>query len=279
MRLENKKILLVGCGKMGSALLNGWVKNGISQKNIYVIDPYLPKNFNENVFSNVEELRKNKSLLSSNFFLDFDICIFAIKPQSFEEVLPTYHLVEKTLIISIAAGVSINKISNLAKFETSNRKIVRVMPNLPASVGAGVNAYFANKNVTEDDRYLIEDLFFPTGLTFQVNSEDEIDKVTALSGSGPAYFYYFIEAMQEKAKNLGFEENIANEIAKQTAIGAIKLLESSRHSAKQLREDVTSPKGTTEAGLSVLMNGQLQKILDETIDKAFIRAKELSNLS
>ncbi len=269
MSIRDKKILLVGCGKMGNALYEGWIKSEIPQENIFVVEPFNKNIKSKNLYNNIQDF------LADNSFETIDICVFAIKPQNFPETLKNYFLPQKTLVISIGAGVTISKINSLLPVCSFSRKIARVMPNLPASIGFGVNGYFCNSNCDELDKKNVYKLFIKCGSTYRFESEEEIDKITALSGSGPAYFYYFIEAFAKKAENFGFSKDIANDIAEQTAIGAIELLKNSGRAAKQLREDVTSPKGTTEAGLLRLMDGELQKILDETIDKAFIRAKEL----
>ncbi len=265
--LADKKILLVGCGKMGGALLNGWLKQPwCRRENIFVIEPNIvsPKIDKVNYLDRFENLKS----------YDFDICVLAIKPQSFSEAIPAYsRLKHDCMFVSIAAGKSVAEITALLSGE--KRKIIRAMPNLPASIGNGVTGIYRNENVSNDEYNKIFPLFSGVGITLKAEQEFDIDKITALSGSGPAYFYYFIECLQKSAENLGFSVDTAKEIARQTAIGAINLLEK-EGDAKTLREAVTSPKGTTEAGLSKLMDGRLQKLVDETIKAALDRAVELS---
>jgi len=234
----SEKIIIVGAGKMGSAMLSA-----------------LP---------NATAVDKETDL--AEVLPDADIIIFAVKPQDFTEL--KLDLPDK-LIISIMAGISIEKIKAI----TSSKKIVRSMPNLPLQVKAGLTAWLATPEV--EDTKPIKKIFSSFGEEIEVQNESDLDKITALSGSGPAYFFYLCELIQEKAEALGFTPEQAKKIASQTFIGSAQLLNSSEKSAAEFRTAVTSKGGTTEAALAELK--PLQQILNTAIDAAENRAKELNS--
>jgi pyrroline-5-carboxylate reductase len=259
-----KKILLIGCGKMGSALLKGWIKAGFSASDISVIEPQ------EVAISGVN-LAKNVSEISGAF----DAVIIAVKPQILDDAMPAYKKLvhEKTVFISIAAGKSLE---NLEGILGKNSAIIRTMPNLPAEVQQGLTAYIANKNVNENQLEFFRKLFKSNGDILEISDEKMMDAVTAISGSGPAYIFHFIEALTKAGIIQGFDEQVALKLAKSTVFGASLMAYGSDISPEILRKNVTSPNGTTEAALKVLMNNDIfEKLINEAVDSATKRSIEL----
>jgi pyrroline-5-carboxylate reductase len=188
---------------------------------------------------------------------DADIVLFAVKPQVLAKVLaPLQGLLEGKLVISIVAGAEIATISKLLGTE----RIVRVMPNTPALVQTGAHGLYAGEAVSAEDRDLASQVLASTGLTLWVNSEAQIDAVTAVSGSGPAYFFYMMESMIRAGKNMGLDEKVATALTLQTALGAAQMAITSANSPAELRKNVTSPNGTTQAAIEVLIVLKFHKI-------------------
>ncbi len=269
---ENKsKILLVGCGKMGTALLSGWLKSElVSSSEVIIIDPS-PNFVNEHGIKHVNDFNE----LDSNYIPD--IVLFAVKPQIMSDVVVAYKgLARKnTLFISIAAGKNIDFFENILGKESS---IIRSMPNLPAIISQGVTVAFSNKNVNKSQELKCEELFNAVGSIIFIEDEGLMDAVTAISGSGPAYLFYFLESLIEAGIELGLSENIAKELAIKTVFGSAKLAEESNYSPSTLREKVTSPNGTTEAALKILMNNdQLKNIIKDAASGARDKSKDLDN--
>ncbi len=262
------KILLVGCGKMGSAMLQRLA----AQASICVVDPapapdYLKSSTTVKWLSTVNEIPA-----------DFDpgIVVFAVKPQHMAETLPPYAKFRSSVFLSIAAGVTLAKLAALLGSE--NYAIVRAMPNLPASIGEGITVTVANKNVTPPMAVLCDKVLKEVGTVAWIGNEQNIDAVTALSGSGPAYIFALAEAMTKAGEALGLAPPIANQLARQTISGSGALLMQSPLSAEELRKAVTSPNGTTEAALKYLLgpNG-LDDLLMKAMQAAALRARELSS--
>lgn len=196
--------------------------------------------------------------------IDSDVVLLSIKPDVFRG-FP--HTAEGKLVISVMAGVTLEEISQKMKTE----RVVRAMPNLPVSAGEGVTGWIASEACKEADLELVRDLFGKMGVEVEVESEDALNRLTSISGSGPAYFYYFCELMEEKAKELGFSEEEARRLANQTMIGAAALLNG--RSAKELRESVAAKGGTTEKAIEAL---KIKQQVSNAVDAAYTRAKELS---
>ena len=264
--MQPLKILLVGCGKMGGALLEGWLEAGIC-KHIYVISP-------DTNFSNTKVTTLNSvSELSDSV----DVVFFAVKPQILDTVVPLYKDVE-AVFISIAAGKSITSISN-AFADNKRRSIIRVMPNTPAAIGRGISGVFANDVCDQTDQAMAEELMAVCGDVIWLDKEQDMHVVTAVSGSGPAYLFHMIEALTQAAEKQGLNKEQALLFARKTIEGAAAL--SSKNpdvSASTLREAVTSPKGTTEAGLTVLMPS-LPDLMTRTVVAAKKRSIELDQES
>ena len=270
-----KNILLVGFGKMGSSLARGWVKDNSKTKyNISVIEkkviPQIDKTFNNvNFYKNFDEffLKKQK----------IDFVVLAVKPQQLNEIKDGLLKVENknTIFISILAGKSTKwfkeNISN-------NLKIVRAMPNLPASISKGITAIFCSKNISLSEKLIIKKIMLSVGTVSFVRKENQIDVITGISGSGPAYFFYLVEILIEIGIDLGLSKKESVNFAQNTFIGSAYLLdEENKLSAKSLRENVTSPGGTTEAALKVLMNSKngVKVLFKKAILNAIDRANQL----
>ncbi len=261
-------LALIGCGRMGQALLAGWLKQKLDY-NITVVQPSpLPPTFPQAGYNCIPKLNYKKT---------FDIIVFAVKPQILDEVAAGYvdAVHDASIVVSIAAG---KKIATFERIFGDKQPVIRAMPNTPAAVGKGITAFSANNVTSQDACKTVSNLFTPCGETLWLATEQEMDAVTAISGSGPAYIFYFIESFTAAAESLGLSKEKAIKLARQTVIGAAALAESEADiSAKTLRENVTSPGGTTQAALSILMDGSMDDILKHAVSAAKNRSRELSN--
>jgi pyrroline-5-carboxylate reductase len=201
------------------------------------------------------------------------VVVLAVKPQVLADVLkPLHGLFEGKLIISIVAGVTIEIIAAL----TGTQRIVRVMPNTPALVQTGAHGMYADASVSQEDRNLTGKILAATGLGLWVNTEAQIDAVTAVSGSGPAYFFYLMESMIRAGKNMGLDEKVAAALTLQTALGAAQMAISSDKTPAELRKNVTSPNGTTQAALEVFDRAQVSQSIQTALAAAQKRSQELA---
>ena len=271
-----KNVLLFGYGKMGSSIARGWMLKKI-YFNVFIIEKKasLRKTANKDGFKaykNIESLNETKKLKI------FDIIFLAVKPQQMEETVKCFSKFNfyKSVFISIAAGLSFSWFRNKINKEI---KIVRAMPNLPASIGFGVTGYCKSKNLSEEDEKDVNVLLSAFSKIIYLKNEGLIDNVTAISGSGPGYIFYLVEALSQIGVDQGLTIKDAKTLARETLIGSARLIETSNVDPKILKENVTSPGGTTEAGLLVLesqING-LYPLLKSTINNAIKRAKELNS--
>lgn len=255
-------VTLVGCGKMGSAMVRGWVATKAADT-IYVIEPSgLPGDLQN--MPNVELVEQT---------MPSDIIVLAVKPQMMDAVCKTLDPGSAT-ILSIAAG---QKIANFEKHFGASQPIIRAMPNTPAAIGEGITVAVANKNVTYNVRKIAGGLLQAMGHIQWIEDESLMDAVTALSGSGPAYVFYLIEVLAKAGEASGLAPDFAMTLARQTVIGSAALAGyDADTSAETLRKNVTSPGGTTEAALKVLMDGRMQDLFSEALAAATARSKELS---
>ncbi|UTW54968.1 pyrroline-5-carboxylate reductase [Kordiimonas sp. SCSIO 12610] len=271
-------LVLLGCGNMGGALLDGWLKSGLQADAVYIIDPALTEKANRaemfQAFPEANIIARADDLPAT---IHVKAILVAIKPQMMATVLPSVKpaLNSDTLLLSVAAGTTI------ANFETylgSGIKMIRTMPNTPAAVGKGITGLVASSNVTDDEKHVAELLMQAAGETVWVENEALINVVTAVSGSGPAYVFHLIECLAAAAENEGLPADVAEELARHTIVGAGALLENEPlTSAGVLRERVTSPNGTTAAGLDALMGVDcgLGGLIRETVRAARKRGEEL----
>lgn len=254
------KILLVGCGKMGGALLKGWSKN--SAYTISTLDPHVD-----------DADYKSAAEITSTY----DVMVLAVKPQVMTETLASLKsiIAPTTLLLSIAAGKTIAFFENKVG---ENQPIIRAMPNTPALVNKGISVLCGNKACTAHHRQSALDLLASVSNTAWIDDEYLMDAVTALSGSGPAYVFHLIEAMGDAGKAAGLPAALAENLARQTVIGAAALAEDqSSFSAATLRQNVTSPGGTTEAALKILMaDDGLTSLMTRAVLAAKTRGQELA---
>ena len=261
-RIAERGIVLLGCGKMGSAMLAGWIARGLPPEAATVLEPY-PSEWLAGC-----GVRLNGPLPQSPAVL-----VVAVKPQMMAEALDRVRALRgsDTLILSIAAGTPI------AAFEAAfgpSAPIVRAMPNTPAAVGRGITAIVGSAAAGDAEMALAESLLAAVGAVVRLAAEDQIDAVTGVSGSGPAYVFHMVEALASAAEAEGLDPTLAMRLARATVAGAGALLDSADESAAQLRINVTSPKGTTEAGLAVLMPA-LPDLMCRTVAAAAARSREL----
>jgi pyrroline-5-carboxylate reductase len=269
--MENSRITFIGCGNMGRSLIGGLIANGLSVNAITGTDVNAEQRQTTASQFNIEVLEDNQQAVK-----DADVVVLAVKPQSMQDTLEPIKgtlSLEKPLLISIAAGI---KLSDLGKWAGEDLAIVRAMPNTPALIQAGATALCANEYTNKTQRDLAEGIMRSVGLALWLDDEALMDAVTALSGSGPAYYFLIMEAMEKAATHLGLPQDQARILTLQTAFGAAKMALESTHDAESLRKQVTSPGGTTEQALNVLMNGGIEDLFREALEAAQKRSAELA---
>ena len=263
--VAKRGLVLLGCGKMGSAMLAGWLRNGLPSKSVWVIDPY-PSDW----------LKRQGVHIGGDLPADPAIVLVAVKPQMMAEALPDVKSLGggATLVISVAAGTPLRLFEDMLGDKTP---IIRAMPNTPAAIGRGITALIGNVNASATDMALAEALLAAVGQTVRLDSEDQMDAVTAVSGSGPAYVFHLIETLAAAGVAQGLPAALAMALAKATVGGAGELAESSDEDPGQLRVNVTSPNGTTQAALEVLMDAQngFPALLQRAVAAAADRSREL----
>ena len=261
-------IAVIGAGIMGEALLNALIASGISPRAITVSEKRemrsneLKAKYGVNIADLKENVEKSDAIL------------LVVKPQDMSAVLTEIkpYLVDRTLLISIAAG---KKIKFVLDHVGESFPVIRVMPNTPALVGEGMAAMSIGSYVTDSQKNFVKSFLQATGQVVEID-ESLQDAVTAVSGSGPAYFFAFVEAMVAAGAKLGLSEDVATELTVQTIIGAAKLLATTGKSAKELRENVTSPHGTTAAALASFEQSGLNEIVAKAMTAAHVRSQELA---
>ena len=267
----NQRIKIIGCGKMASAILDAWLKKSISPQDIYVDDPK-PSEW-------LLEKKKHGLNINTKADVSFDYCFIGVKPQSLDEIKLKLKMLSKKNVtfVSMLAGIKINRLEDIIGKDES---IVRIMPNLPAEILKGVTAVKENKRVEPKQSKNLAILLEAFGETVKFVEERKFDAVTALSGSGPAYIFLIAELMTEVGINLGLSYDEAFKLVKHTIDGAGSLIVNSSLKPQKLRENVTSPGGTTHEALAVLMNKDngLPKIFSAAIKAAAQRSKELSKV-
>lgn len=263
--------LIIGAGNMGGALLSGWLSSSlINARNLAILDP------NPGVEAVYAIERGAKHLADFDEIpRNIEIVLLAIKPQIFSQIQRQLAgmLGENVLIISIMAGIA----TNTLKDTFPGADIIRAMPNTPAAIGKGVTAFVADTALELPKVEAVEALLGASGKVIRIESDEQINAVTAVSGSGPAYVFHLCEALAGAAQSIGLSPDVAAELARETIIGASALLAASDISPTELREAVTSPGGTTQAALDVLMaaDGQSQ-LMRRAVKAAFNRARDLS---
>jgi pyrroline-5-carboxylate reductase len=265
------KIAIIGGGNMGITYAKAFIRSNIvKMEDLLVIEKHDEKR---------EELKKEGIALLSNDISDellkYNIIISAVKPQDFKVMAATLksHMHNDQLVISIMAGITIKNIQLLL----GHKKVVRAMPNTPAQLGFGISAFAAAPDVSFEDISVVDTLLETTGKSIFMKNEELIDAVTALSGSGPAYFYYIVKHMIEAGIQMGVEEPVAAMLVKQTMLGAFQIMNNSKQSLDEMIKMVASKGGTTEAALNKFEEKEVGKNIMEALRAAENRAKELSN--
>ncbi|MFD1851233.1 pyrroline-5-carboxylate reductase [Oceanobacillus bengalensis] len=268
----NKSILFLGAGSAAEAIISGIIKGKVVSNN----QLFVTNRENEERLSYLQERyqvicsRHKEELISKA-----DIIILAMKPNDLEKsILPIKALFkENQLIISILAGKSTDKITDLIGLPIP---VIRAMPNTSASIGYAATALTKGKYAIEQHMIQAKQLFQTIGMTTIVK-EDDMHAITAISGSGPAYIYYLVEALEKAAIEAGLSSSVARELITQTVIGAGNMLRLSGEDPETLRQKITSPNGTTEAGISILENNHFRRIVMECVKGAKERSEELGN--
>lgn len=263
-------ILVIGGGNMGKTFAESFLRaNIISPNELFIFE----KDENRVVELNEQKLGTAFSE-EGKYFEDADIIILAVKPQDASKVYPLLlpYITPEKIILSIMAGIKITDI----KKGLGATKIVRAMPNLPCQVGKGTTGYKISKEVSDEDKTFIQNLLATTGIAIELTEEDKIDAITAISGSGPAYVYYFMESMIQAAMQFGFNRKDATDLVTQTFDGSISLFKENNLSCQEWIQKVSSKGGTTEAAISVFDQYDVKNHIGKGILRAETRSKELS---
>lgn len=271
--MKNLKLAFIGGGNMASSLIGGLVADNYDPRQISVAD--INDDQRENLTSRYGISTSADNQLTA---AEAGVVILAVKPQHLkvvvEELAPTIQQ-NNSLVVSIAAGI---RSGDINKWLGGNAAIVRAMPNTPALVQTGATALFGNAQVSPEQRDLAESILRAAGLTLWVNDESLMDAVTALSGSGPAYFFRIMEAIEKAGVELGLTEETAHLLTLQTALGASKMALESHEAVANLREQVTSPGGTTERGLAAMEKHDIDTVFSDVLKAARDRSEELASL-
>lgn len=268
--LKNKKISFIGGGNMAQALISGLLAKGILPEYITVSDPN-PDNREQMQAKGINTIDSAKNPLDA---LMADVVVLAVKPQIMSTVVADFsQVLDKQLIISVAAGLSTD---SLIKMLNGYQNIVRAMPNTPAMVQAGATGLYATDSINEQEKQLATELMGASGLVIWVDDEEQLHAVTAVSGSAPAYFFYFIESVIQGGIDLGLSQEQASALAMQTALGAAKMSISSDDTPEQLRRKVMSPGGTTEAAVHSLQADKVNELIGKAMQACVKRSREMS---
>jgi pyrroline-5-carboxylate reductase len=269
--MNTKKIGFIGGGNMASSLINGLVASGHDPESIWVSDVNTDTLATISLHHKVNTTQSNEVIVNET-----EVLVLAVKPQVLPAVAKSisgFVQQKKILVISIAAGVTQANLSQWLGIDTA---IVRCMPNTPALVLTGATVLHSNNNVDLVQNDLAESILRSVGIALWVKNESELDAVTAVSGSGPAYFFLLMEAMEKTALELGLNPEMARLLVQQTALGAAKIALESEESPKQLRNRVTSPGGTTESAIEAFVQGGFTDLVSTALHAARDRSIEMS---
>jgi len=263
-------IAFIGAGNMASALMGGMIENGVNPESIIASDPSAEQ---------IEGLKQQWGIQGTTDNIEAvskaDVVVIAVKPQVMEVVLAPLKEALQTkqpMLISVAAGINLHSID---VWSGGNLPIVRCMPNTPALVQQGASGLFANAQVSDAQKNEAETILAAVGISVWVNTESELDAVTAVSGSGPAYYFLLMETMIEAGKKLGLSEETATQLTLKTALGAATMASQSEDSPAELRRKVTSPNGTTEQAINTFVNDGLPELVEKALSAASHRSEEL----
>lgn len=258
---------------MSRSLIGGLINNGVKTERLLATDPDAKQRQNITQQFGINTLENNEEAVANA-----DVIVLAVKPQVMHQVVSNLSNAVKgssKMLISIAAGINLNSLSEWLEEPAA---VIRVMPNTPALIQAGAAALFANEHTTASQKNTAEAMMRSVGTAIWVETEDLMDTVTALSGSGPAYFFYFMEAMEKAAIDMGLNNEQARLLTIETALGAAKMALLSASDLAELRKQVTSPGGTTEQALNTFQQGKLEELVQEAMNAAKERSIELSKL-
>ena len=270
-RVTTHKIGFIGGGNMARSLIGGLLAKGIAPTQLWVSEPTLANRQRLQEDFGVQVCETNTQVCQ-----EASILLFAVKPQVLAQVaqeIATLVQQRKPLVISIAAGIRTDDVN---RWLGGQCKIVRAMPNTPALIGLGATALFANVQVEQEAKDIAQALLSAVGISLWVEQESQLDAVTALSGSGPAYYFLFMEAMQQAAITLGLPADIASQLTLQTALGAVTMAQQSDESLTSLRERVTSPNGTTAAAIAQMEKLEFRALIQSALVAACQRSQELA---
>lgn len=270
--MQNCKLAFIGGGNMARSLIGGLVADGFEASHIHVSDPESEVRSALSARWGVKTFADNPSAVA-----DADIVVLAVKPQQIQSVVRELSAdwQHSQLLLSIAAGIRLEDIQRWLGHEKA--AVVRAMPNTPSLVQAGATALYANEQVSRQQHELAESILRAVGLTLWLDDEKQMAAVTAVSGSGPAYYFLVMEAMQKAAEELGLPEKTARLLVLETAFGAAKMALESGDDPAQLRQNVTSPGGTTERAIHELQDGGLEAVFENAMIAAALRARELAD--
>lgn len=275
--LKGKKISFIGGGNMAQALISGLIGRGINPSDITVADP------SEDIRNSLKQQKINAVDPTGNTETDnsqvavkgADVVVLAVKPQVMRQVVSDFaDVLDRQLIISVAAGLSTDSIS---KMLGGYKNIVRAMPNTPAMIQKGATGLYATDYITEADKTLAASVMAASGLVSWVQQEEQLHAVTAVSGSAPAYFFYMLEAMIEAAVEQGLDRKQAAALAMQTALGAAQMAITSEEGPAELRRKVTSPNGTTQAAIESLQQDDFAQVMKKAMQACYTRSEEISH--
>jgi pyrroline-5-carboxylate reductase len=269
--MENCTIAFIGCGNMSRSLIGGLIANDVKKERLLASDPDQEQRQSVSEQFGIITLANNNDAIA-----EADVVVLAVKPQIMHGVVSELAGSIKgtsKLVISIAAGV---RLASILDWLGEQSAVIRVMPNTPALIQAGAAALCANEHTSDAQKNTAEAMMRSVGTAIWLDAEDQMDTVTALSGSGPAYFFYFMEAMEKAATEMGLSNDQARLLTIETALGAAKMALLSSSDPAALRKQVTSPGGTTEQALNTLMQGKMDELIHEAMEAAKQRSIELS---
>jgi pyrroline-5-carboxylate reductase len=266
-----KNIAFIGAGNMNSAIISGLIKTGYDANKVMVSNPSADK---RQALANELNIQETADNLVAAKFADF--IVLGVKPHLIATICQQISIeidVTNKCFISVAAGCTIETMEKALNQPCS---VIRTMPNTPSQLGLGVSGIFPSANTNQIQKEIAEQLMSAVGITKWLNSENEIDHIIAVSGSGPAYFFLFMEAMEKQALSLGFTAEESRELVQQTALGAAKMVVSNNIPISELRKKVTSKGGTTQAALTTFIDGGLEQLVTNAMNSALHRAKEMA---
>lgn len=265
-------IAFIGAGNMARSLIGGLVASGQPAATICATDPNPEQRAQISATFGIQAYADNTTAIAQA-----DTVVLAVKPQVMRDVAETLARTvqaRRPLVLSIAAGI---RAADLENWLGGSLPLVRCMPNTPALIQSGATGLYANPRVSAEQRQRAQDIMATAGITVWVDDESLLDAVTALSGSGPAYFFLVMEALEQAGEKMGLEASVARQLALHTALGAAKMAIASDEGPAQLRTRVTSPGGTTERAISILQQGDLEALFERALQGAKTRCQELSD--